>query len=232
MPMPVMRLAPTRPAPDSASGRLIQVRVLIEGRMAGDSVVRIGSLDPSCGEALTDTLVVRSGPAVVGAMVWVEGQTAVHVPSGTPDRRATITLSGCQLLPHVQVAPPGSTLQLVMRDTRAESLVVVPAVPSVPIDTVAFLTDGQLVPVRQRADSVGMLFVYALHMPWTRAYVAVTPPAVSAITDFEGVARFTLDRTGRKSTFRAWHPALGVVSATIDPSRLTDNAFVTLTFKP
>ncbi len=230
--LPVLRLAPTRVAAAGSIGRTIQVRVLIEGRIAGDSLIRTGSVEPACGAHLTDTLVVRSGPAIVGALVWVEGPTAVHAPSGTPERRATVTLAGCQLQPRVQVAPLGTILQLVMRDPRAESLVIVPAPASAPIDTISFLTDGQLVPLRQRADSVGILAVYASGLPWARAFIAVTPPAVSAVTDVDGTVRFTLDATGRAAILRAWHPALGIVSATINPSTLADNATVTLTFRP
>jgi hypothetical protein len=230
--LPVMKLAPSRAVADASTGRAVQVRVLIEGRIAGDSLVRVRALDPVCGDSLTDTLVTRSGPAVVGAMVWVEGPTAVFAPVATPERRATVTVERCQLQPRVQVAPPGSMLQLVMRDARAEQLVVVPSSVSMPIDTITFLTDGQLVPVRARADSVGVVAVYATRLPWARAYVAVTPPALSAISDVDGVARFTLDRAGRKAVFRAWHPALGIVSATVDPSTLADNAVVTLTFRP
>ncbi len=232
LPLPVMRLAQARIGADPATGRAVQVRVLIEGQIAGDSLINVGALDSTCGVGRTDTLVTRSGAAVVGAMVWVEGPTAVHAPAGTPERRTTISLEGCQLRPRVQVAPPGSMLLLVMRDPRAELLVVVPASVSVRIDTVSFLTDGQLVPVRQRADSVGVLAVYATRLPWARAFIAVTPPAVSAVTDVDGVARFTLDRAGRKAVLRAWHPALGIVSATVDPSTLANGAIVTLTFKP
>jgi hypothetical protein len=230
--LPVMRLAPSRPVADTATGRVLQVRVLIDARMAGDSLIRVGALDPACGDSLTDTLVTRSGLAVVGAMVWVEGPTAVFAPVGPPERRATITVEGCQLRPRVQVAPPGSMLQLVMRDARAESLVVVSSSNTVPIDTIAFLTDGQLVPVRSRADSIGVVVVHTTRVPWARAYVVVTPPALGAITDVDGMARFTLDRTGRTAVFRAWHPALGIVSATVDPSTLPDGAVVTLTFRP
>jgi hypothetical protein len=230
--LPVLRLAPSRVATAGSIGRNILVRVLIEGRPAGDSLIRTGSVDPACGAHKTDTLVMRSGPAIVGALVWVEGPTAVYATAGTPERRATVTLAGCQLQPRVQVAPPGTMLQLVMRDPRAESLVIVPAPASAPIDTISFLTDGQLVPLRQRADSVGILAVYATGLPWARAFIAVTPPAVSAVTDFNGTVRFTLDATGRAASVRAWHPALGIVSATINPSTLADNATITLTFRP
>ena len=232
MRLPVMRLAPTREATAGSAGRTIQVRVVIDGRLAGDSLIRGGSAEPACGEEFTDTLVMRNGPSVVGAMVWVEGPTAVYAPVGRPERRSTITLIRCQLQPRLQVAPPGTMLQLVMRDARAESLVIVPAPPSVPIDTISFLTDGQLVPVGQRADSIGILAIYAIGLPWARAFIAVTPPALSAITDLDGIARFTLDASGRKAILRAWHPALGNVSATIDPSGLAENATVTLTFRP
>ena len=230
--VPLMRLAPSRPQSGSAAGRMVTVRVLIEGRVPSDSMARSAALDSACGGGVVDTLVTRNGNAVIGALVWVEGTTAVLTPTGTPERRATITLAECQLRPRLQVAPPGSMLQLVMRDRREESLVIVPALPSTPIDTVQFLTDGQLVPVRDRADSVGVLAVYATHLPWARAFIAITPPGVSAVTDPDGAARFTLDPTGRTTTLRAWHPALGIVSATVDPSQLRAGEMVTLTFKP
>jgi hypothetical protein len=230
--LPVMRPAASRAATAGAPGRALQVQVLIADGVPGDSLIRTGSVEPACGEALVDTLVSRNGPAVLGALVWIEGTTAVIAPAGTPERRATVTLAGCQLQPRVQVAPPGSMLQLVMRDPRAESLVIVPSPVSVPIDTISFLTDGQLVPMQARADSIGVLAIFATGLPWARAFVAVTPPGVGAVSDVDGRARFTLDPAGRKAIVRAWHPALGIVSATIDPSTLAADAVITLTFRP
>lgn len=229
--LPLLKPAASR-ADGGVVGRSIAVRVLIEGRVQGDSLVRSGPVDRICADSMVDTLVTRNGNAVIGALVWVEGTTAVLTPAGNAERRATVTLGDCQLRPRVQVAPPGSTLQLVMRDGREEALVIVPATPATPIDTVQFLTDGQLVPVRDRADSIGVLAIYARLLPWARAFVAITPPGVSAVTDPDGVARFTLDPAGRSTTLRAWHPALGIVSATIDPSKLRAGEMVTLTFKP
>ena len=230
--LPIMKPATVRTDADQASGRAIEVRVLIEGRVAGDSVKRAASPDAACGDSLTDWLVIHNGAAVVGALVWVEGPTAVHARTSSVERRTTVTLEHCQLQPRVQVAPLGSTLQLVMRDARAASLVVVPVPPSLSADTISFLTDGQLVPVRRRTDSAGVLAIHATQRPWSRAYVAITPPAVSAISDGDGMARFTLDRSGRLAVLRVWHPSLGLMSATIDPSTVAENAVVTLTFKP
>ncbi len=230
--LPVMRLAPSRASVSGSTGRTITVQVRIEGGVKGDSLVRSAGVGFVCGDSLVDTLVTRNRDAVIGALTWVEGPTAVVMPSGNAERRATVTVSECQLRPRLQVAPPGSTLQLVMRDGRAEALVIVPATPSLPIDTVQFLTDGQLVPVRDRADSTGVLAIYATSLPWARAFIAITPPGVSAVTDPDGVATFTLDPAGRSTTLRAWHPALGVVSATVDPSTLRAGEKVTLTFKP
>ena len=120
---------------------------------------------------------------------------------------------------------------LVMRDSLAESLVIVPSAPQVQVDTVAFTMDGQLVPVQHVADSVGVLAVYAARLPWARAFVAVAPAASSALSDSDGRAQFTVDGRGTTATIRAWHPSLGVVSSKLSISAKKTDYDVTLTFK-
>ncbi len=217
-------------APGTAIATL-RVQVVFDGVLPPDTTVQARTTDPACGDSFVDTAVVHNGTAVVGALVWVEGTGTVISASGVAEFRPTVLLEGCQLQPRLQLAAAGSTIQLVMHDQRVESLVVVPTSPTTPIDTIAFNTDGQLVPVRHRTDSTGVLGIYATRLPWARAFVAITPLGVSAISDATGAASFTLDRAATKLTIRAWHPSLGVASASINPSSAGAAPAVTLTFR-
>jgi hypothetical protein len=229
--IPRMRLARVALAPAGAQMVTVRVLVVIEGRLAADSTIQARSVDPSCTESFVDTAVVREGNAVSGVLLWVEGAGTVFSAQNQAEYRPTVVLEKCRLKPRVQLAAPGSTIQLATHDARTETLVVVPPRPSTPIDTITFNTDGQLVPVRQRADSTGVLGVYSTRLPWARAYVAIAPPGGSAITDATGAASFTFDRSSGTLTIRAWHPSLGVVAGNVTPSSAGTAPTLTLTYR-
>ncbi|HYW50471.1 MAG TPA: hypothetical protein VE861_07690 [Gemmatimonadaceae bacterium] len=232
MRLPLMRPAPIVAARADMRAADISVRVRIEGRIPADTALQSGKYEPSCGATMIDHLVAQRGGALAGALVWIEGPTPIIAGAGVTEHRPTVAYQLCELLPRLQLASPGSTLQLVMRDERADSLVVVPAQPSLPIDTISFVTDGQLVPLRQRAESAGVLGIHATRLPWARAYIAISSPGAAMITDVDGRAEFRVDASGTATVVRAWHPSLGIVSATIDPSKGASEQVVTLTFKP
>jgi hypothetical protein len=231
MRLPLMRLASVAPLAPGAVATTLRVQVMFAGTPPADTTVQARSSDPACGETFVDTAVVRNGPAVVGALVWVERPTTVYNTLSGSEYRPTVTLETCRLQPRLQIAAPGSTLQLVTHDARVESLVVVPSSQTVPIDTVSFNTDGQLVPLRHRADSAGVLGIYATRLPWARAFVAIAPTGVAATTDFQGATTFSVDRAATKVVVRAWHPSLGVVTGTIDLTKAGATPTLTLTFK-
>lgn len=223
------RVRPASVAP-GAGGKVIRVQVVVERALPPDTTVQVRSFDPACGESFVDTAVFRNGASIIGALVWVEGSTPVHAATPAADRRPTVMLEQCRLQPRLQLAAPGSTMQLATRDARAEALVVVPSSASVPIDTVSFTMDGQLVPVQHRADSSGVLAIYATRLPWARAYIAILPAGVGGITAADGTASFQF-AAGGKAVIRAWHPSLGVAATTINPGALPANAMVTLTYR-
>jgi hypothetical protein len=230
-----LRLPRMRPAnvirPEAGAAiATLTVRVEVSGPMPADTTVQARSIDAACGDSFVDTAVVHTGTAVAGALVWIEGPGTVFSTLADGEHRPTVILEQCRLQPRVQLAAPGSTVQLVMHDARGERLVLVPASISTPIDTISFNAEGQLVPVRQRTDSVGVLGIYAVHLPWARAFVAVAPTGVSAISDMTGAAKFSLDRTAGSVSVRAWHPSLGVASGTVSPAKGGAEQTVTLTF--
>ena len=229
--LPRMRPARVIPAVSGADIALVSVLVEVSGSMPSDTTVQARSIDPACGASFVDTAVVHRVNAVVGALVWIEGAGTVFSTIADGEHRPTVILEQCRLRPRIQLAAPGSTVQLVMHDARGERLVLVPSSVSIPIDTISFNAEGQLVPVRQRTDSVGVLGIYAIHLPWARAFVAVAPTGVSAISDMTGTARFSIDRTASSVSVRAWHPSLGVASATLNPSKSGAEQRVTLTFR-
>jgi hypothetical protein len=211
--LPRMRPSASRPA--VAADRLITIRarVLVDGVPLRDTTVQARSVNPNCETTFVDTAVVLNRNAVAEALVWIEGPTQTLQTGETVARmRPSVRMQECQLLPRIQVAAPGSTLQLVMGDSLRESLVLVPNAVSAPVDTVAFQADGQLIPMRGRADSLGVIGVYAQRLPWARAFVAIAPPASVSMSDSTGRTQFTVDGRGTTATVRAWHPALGIVS--------------------
>ena len=230
--LPRLRPAPVRTATGADPGVRVLVQVVAEGPRAADVVIPARDVDPACDTALVDSLVVRNGRALVQALVWVEGTTAVLSLADAAQHRPRVQLSGCQLQPRLQVAVPGSMLQVLVRDSMRESLVVVPSQSNGAPDTLsAFSMAGQLIPVAHAADSTGVLGVYALRLPWARAYVAVAPPSVAAVSDTSGRASFMLDANGASATIRAWHPAFGVTSAPVVLRPGQRDYTVTLTFR-
>ena len=229
--LPRMKPAHSAPLVATAPGATIRVLVTFAGTPPADTTVQARTIDSACSESFVDTAVVHNGSAVVGALVWVEGDASVFSSTGEGEHRPTVVLEHCRLLPRVQLATPGSTVQLVMHDARVERLVVVPASISTPIDTIAFNTDGQLVPLRNRADSSGVLGIYSTRLSWARAFIAIAPAGVSAISDANGAASFSVDRRATKVTVRAWHPSLGIVAGSVNPSSAGAEPTITLTFR-
>ncbi len=228
--LPLMRPQPSREVTAADRPVSVHARVVFAGSAPMDTTVQVRSFAAACGASFVDTSVTRNGIAVADAMVWVEGATALREESVT-EYRPTIQFDRCRLRPRLQLASPGSTLMLVMRDSLAQSLVVVPTSPPMAVDTVPFTMDGQLIPVRHRADSSGVVVVFAPGLPWARAYVGIAPPAAIALSDGAGAARFTLDGRATTVTVRAWHPSLGEAVATVSLRAATSTYEVTLTFK-
>lgn len=229
--LPRMQPSPSRVAMPGDRPVVVRVRILIEGSAPADTTVQSRSFDPACGDTFVDTAVVRNGNAVADAIVWAEGPATPLITDGRSERRPTVQLELCRLRPRVQLAVPGSTLMLVMRDSIAESLVVVPSSLIAPVDTVPFIMDGQLVPLQHLADSSGVLAVYASRLPWARSFVAIAPPGSTALSDADGRVQFTLDGRGAKATIRAWHPSLGLVAAKLDLVPNKSDYELTLTFR-
>ena len=226
------RPRPSIVAAAAAGGRTValRIRVIIEGVVPSDTVVRSGAFDASCGEVMSDHLVDQREGNVAGVLIWIEGPTSIIAAPGAAEKRPTVVYQVCELLPRLQLAAPGSTLQLVMRDERADSLVVWPPMRSTRADTLSFVASGQLVPLRNRADSTGIVSILATRLPWVRAFVAIMPTGSAAITDEDGLARFQLDLAGAAAVVHAWHPSLGALSTSVTPSEL-GSGDITLTFK-
>jgi hypothetical protein len=228
--LPRMRPSPSRVALATDRPVTVVVRVVYSGTLPTDTTIQVRSFAAGCGDSFVDTAVVRAGNSVSGALVWVERATALR-GANVMEHRPTIALELCRLLPRVQLAAPGSTVMLVMRDSLAQSLVVVPSSPSVPVDTVPFTMDGQLIPLQRRADSSGVVAVYATGLPWARAFIGIAPAGSAALSDATGAAQFTLDGRATTAAFRAWHPSLGQAAATVAFTAAKSTYDVTLTFR-
>lgn len=227
--LPQMQLAPVL-ATGASGGTVVQVRVRFTASAPTDTAIDPVRLHASCGATLRDTLVSHRGDGVIGALLWVEGDVPVLPDPAATERRPTVRFERCHLQPRLQLASPGSTVQLLMADDRSDSLIVVPAAAGARIDTISFITDGQLVPLA-RESRPGVIGIQATATPWARAYVAIAPAGTTAISDADGRASFVFARQGRNATIHAWHPVLGLASATITPSTQQNGSVVTLSFR-
>lgn len=209
----------------------LDVRVAFSGTLPRDTSIAADAVDPACTAGFVDTLVVHPDSSLAGVLVWVEGDTPALIVDDRGEHRPLVQLDGCRLRPRVQVAAPGSMLQLATVDSIRESLVVVPSDATRSPDTVHFSMDGQLIPVPHAAERDGVIGVYALRLAWARAFIAVAKPQVAGVTDSAGHTSFVLDGRGRKTILRAWHPTLGTASATVILPAGASDATATLTFR-
>ena len=230
--LPLMAPSPGRVASAEDQAVVVEVQLRWGGAPLRDSTRTVPpSIAAGCGAAVVDTAPALQSGVVTSAIVWVEGPASTFVRAPAEDRRAMVRVEGCRLQPSLQMAEPGSGLLLVMRDSFPESLVVVPSSPRQPVDTVAFSTHGQLVPLQRRADSAGVVAVYSTQLPWSRAYVVIAPTSSRGMPDREGRVRFTLDGRARFTRIRAWHPVLGSASVEVPLNRSAAPPPVTLTFR-
>ena len=229
--LPLMVPSPGRVARAGDRATVIDVQLRWAGGALRDSTLPVPpALASACGATAVDTAAALPSGIVTSAIVWIEGPAATFVNAPAGEKRLLVRVEGCRLQPSLQMAAPGSTMLLLMRDSFPESLVVVSSSPRQPVDTVAFSMPGQLVPLQHRADSAGVVAVYSTQLPWARAFIVIAPASSRGMPDTEGRVRFTVAGRARFTRIRAWHPRLGSASVEVPLGRSTSPPPVTLTF--
>lgn len=189
--------------------------VSVAGDIPVDSLVRPTSDVTTCGAELTNTTIDHNGPLLAGAVVWLDG-----VRAGKPlplVRRYDIINEGCLVLPRVQAAVVGGTLNIRSRDPVTHRTRLVRAGETKPVALVTETDEGQVVPLDHALEVPGQIEIRCDQHPWTRGYIAVFDHPYFAVTTANG--DFELDSVPPgKYTLKVWHERLGTTSREVTVS--------------
>jgi hypothetical protein len=196
--------------------------VEIDGPLPPDSVIQTPVSDqPVCIPTSIRRGIEHQGARAAGVIVWIDG-----IRSGKPlpiERRFEITNEDCLLVPELQPAVAGGTLNVRNRDATEHRTRVTRRDGGEVVATIRETDEGQVVPNDQVLAKSGVLELRCDAHPWTRAWIAVFDHPYFAVTDREGT--FVMDSVppGRYA-LRIWHPRLGVVhdSLTVEANRRVD----------
>lgn len=180
--------------------------VNIAGDIPADTVVHPTSDLTTCGSEFTETTVEHSGKSLAGAVVWLDG-----VRSGKPlplVRRYDIINEGCLVVPRVQAAIVGGTLNVRSRDPVTHRTRLIRDGEAKPIALVSETDEGQVVPLDHALEIPGQVEVRCDLHPWTRAFIVVFDHPYFAVTGKNGAFAFDSVPPGRY-TLMAWHERLG-----------------------
>ena len=178
-----------------------------------------------CGHSVTTRSVELSGTRVADVVVWIEGLRSGKRLAET--RRFELGHDDCQLVPRVQAALAGGTLNVRNSDPTRHRARFVRRGSG---DVVALLNhydQGEVVPSELPLAKPGAIEVRCDFHPWTRAFIAVFDHPYFAVSERDG--SFGLDSIppGRYRLI-AWHPTLGELERTVEVAsgRNVDVSFV------
>ena len=183
--------------------------VSVAGDIPVDSLVRPTSDVTTCGAELTNATIDHNGPLLAGAVVWLDG---VRAGKALPlVRRYDIINEGCLVLPRVQAAAVGGTLNIRSRDPVTHRTRLVRAGETKPVALVTETDEGQVVPLDHALEVPGQIEIRCDQHPWTRGYIAVFDHPYFAVTTANG--DFQLDSVPPgKYTLKVWHERLGTTA--------------------
>jgi hypothetical protein len=207
---PARQAPPYIARPLDAFGRATGV-VQIEGPPPLDSLIQPPIEQAPCGP-ITRRGIERFGFTAVGVVVWLEG-----LRSGKPlpiDRRFEITNDQCLLVPEVQTAIAGGTLNVRNLDQTEHRTRITRRDGGELVAMIRETDEGQVVPNEHVLSRPGVLRLACETHPWTEAWIAVFDHPYYATTGQNG--SFSIDSIppGRYAV-RAWHPRLAAVADSI-----------------
>lgn len=187
--------------------------VEIDGPLPADSVIQAPTTDqPVCIPTFIRRGIEHRGPRAAGVVVWIDG---IH--SGKPlplERRFEVTNEDCALVPELQAAVAGGTLNVRNRDATEHRTRVTRRDGGEVVATIRETDEGQVVPNDKVLAKAGVLELTCEAHPWTRSWIAVFDHPYYAVTDANGA--FVMDSVpaGRYAV-RIWHPRLGTVTDSV-----------------
>ena len=201
--------------------------ISFDGQTPADSIVHPTTDADVCGQTLVDPTVDHRGPLLANAVVWIDGITA-----GKPlpvARRYDITNEGCRLVPRIQAAVAGGTLDVRNADQATHLTRFVSASTRTVLAAVPETEAGAVVPSRAVLASPGVVAVSCDMHPWAKAWVLVFNQPYFTTTNANGA--FVIDSVppGRYRV-SVWHERFGTQSDSVTVIAGQD-AVVNITFK-
>lgn len=194
--------------------------VEIDGPAPLDTVIQPALDQPACGAAFTRRGIERYGNRAIGVVVWIEGlRTGKPLPV---ERRFEVANDRCMLVPELQAAIAGGTLNLQNLDAAEHRTRITRRDGGEVVATIRETDEGQVVPNEHVLTKPGILHLSCDVHAWTHGWIAVFDHPYFATTGRDG--SFSIDSVppGRYQ-LRAWHPRLGVIedSVTIEAGKAT-----------
>jgi hypothetical protein len=215
-----------RTDPPAAAGR-VSGSIAFDGPTPSDSVIHPQTDVDVCGQTLVDPSVDHRGPLLANAVVWLDG-----VATGKPmpvARRYDITSEGCRLVPRVQAAIAGGTLDVRNSDQATTRTRFVQSGSRTVLAAVLETEAGTVVPSRKVLATPGLVEVGCDTHPWARAWILVFNQPYFTTTNANGA--FSIDSVppGRYRV-TVWHERFGTQSDSVTVVA-GQNAVVDMTFK-
>ncbi len=201
----VARVAPVTVARTAAFGRITGT-VEFDGPAPVDSVTRPAANADVCGASFVDVSLEHRGQRLGRAIVWVVGVTGgKQLPYV---RRFDVLTQGCRVVPRVQTAIAGGTLDVRNGDAVTHRMRFLRVGSDSVLGVVSETEPGEVVPTRGVLAAPGLVEVRCDHHPWIHGWIAVFGHPYYATTDANGT--FTIDSVppGRYA-ITAWHERFG-----------------------
>jgi hypothetical protein len=200
-----------RVAPLAAMGRITGT-VTFDGPAPIDSTVHVTRDVDLCGETLVDISVEHHGAELANVIVWLDG-----VAAGKPfpvTRRYDVTNDQCRVVPRVQAAIAGGTLNVRNADQGTHVARFTRGSDGAVLATVAETEPGAVVPMRTVLARPALVEVQCDLHPWSRGWIAVFGQPYFTATDKDGA--YTIDSVppGRYR-ISVWHERFGTRSDSV-----------------
>ena len=186
--------------------------VELDGPPPPDTVFQPTVDQQVCGTGFTRRGIDARGNRIVGVVVSIDG-----IRSGKPmplERRFEIANDRCLLVPEIQTAVAGGTLNVRSDDAIEHRTRITRLGDGEVVATIRETDEGQVVPDERVLARPGVLELSCAAHSWTHAWIAVFDHPYFGMTGTDG--SFAIDSVppGRYQV-RAWHPRLGAVADSI-----------------
>lgn len=204
--------APYRVTTVSSPGT-VSGSVSLDGIAAPLPAVATGKDSATCGPSMPDESVQVQGGGLANAVVWLDGVRAGKAAG--LERRFELDSDRCKLLPRVQAAVVGSSVNILGHDNFRQHLEFRAAGDSAPRAKILLGSGEQVIPTELPFRSPGMVAVTDKDHAWPRAYLAVFDHPYFAVTGANG--SFTIDGVPPGSyQLHTWHERTGTKAQKVD----------------